>query len=476
MAGWGTIYNNTSLSLRRQMTELSRMQEQSSSGLEILHASDAPSSAYRIMSLNNSVESLKSYTENLQAVQSDLNQIDSILQSVSASMIRAQQLLEQAASGSYSEVNRQAMAEEIDGILEQVASLANHKYMDKYLFAGGADTEPYSITRENGKIVSVEYQGSMEETKVPVAPGVEYPGLLVGDQFFRNNQRQQPIFLGDTGAQVGKGTSSARGDIWLEVTHSTTTVNAPALGLAMGASSDANDTLIGNGTVEIDEPNRRVRLGTGDWWSMDDVNAADLKLTDENGRYVYVDVTGIAGGTVGTVSITSNGDLSINGGTDKIAIDFSNNQPVTDTTTEPDQILYVNSIGIKDVGVEPVRIPGTYDIFNMLITLRENLENTHNLETPEQLDILAETLGSMQEVQSGVHKQMTTVGARLQALDNLKANMEEISSNSEDEVSSLQDADVIQLAIDITRYQTLYQMTLQTASKLLNLSLLDYVK
>jgi len=96
--------------------------------------------------------------------------------------------------------------------------LANTKHMDQYLF-GGTDTgsAPYTVERTNGKISRVTYQGSLESRDIEVAPGVESSAFHIGDNIFRSNDRRDPIFIGDTGAKAGMGTSSVRSGVWLTV-------------------------------------------------------------------------------------------------------------------------------------------------------------------------------------------------------------------------------------------------------------------
>ncbi len=46
------------------------------------------------------------------------------------------------------------------------------------------------------------------------------------------------------------------------------------------------------------------------------------------------------------------------------------------------EVLYVDATAIKKAGTEPVRVPGTYDMFNILINARDLLENVNNLRKP----------------------------------------------------------------------------------------------
>jgi flagellin-like hook-associated protein FlgL len=53
--------------------------------------------------------------------------------------------------------------------------------------------------------------------------------------------------------------------------------------------------------------------------------------------------------------------------------------------------------------------------------------------------------------------------------------MKNIQYNTEDETTRLQEADISQIAIDLSRREVLYQMSLSVAAKLMSMSLLDYI-
>jgi flagellar hook-associated protein 3 FlgL len=120
-------------------------------------------------------------------------------------------------------------------------------------------------------------------------------------------------------------------------------------------------------------------------------------------------------------------------------------------------------------------VPGTHDLFGSLIHLRDLLLNTHELTGSELSDELGHALGAIDEVADALTTQMTAAGGKLQALDSLQTSLEDIQATSQQQSAELSNADLAELATQLARTQTLYEMTLQTAAKLLNMSLLDYL-
>jgi flagellar hook-associated protein 3 FlgL len=386
------IYNNISFALNLHTDAMARLQEQVSTGSRINRISDDPAAAYRVLGLNTNEKSLENYINNLSEVISILELSSTVIEDITSNFSETQIRLTQISSGIYDEAARKRTAEGINDILEQTVSLANTKHIDQYLFGGtNTGSAPYTVERTDGKITRVTYQGSYENRDIEVAPGMESSAFYIGDNIFRSNDRSDPIFIGDTGAKAGTGTSSVHGGVWLTVTGSA-----------------------GNYNLSIDD--------------------------------------GLS---------TFNTD-----GTDT-------NLAVTDSRTG--EVLYVDTTAIASTGVDLVSIPGTYDIFNTLIIIRDVLENKKGLSDAQVREQLNNLPSSFEETNNLLVQAEVSIGSKIGFLDDLKYNLKDIKYNTEDEATHLQEADIAQIAIDLSRREVLYQMSLSVAAKLMSMSLLDYI-
>jgi len=386
------IYNNVSYALNLHTKAMADLQEQISTGSRINRISDDPTVAYRILGLNTDYKSLGNYINNLSEIISTLELSSTIVGDITSGFTESQVLLTQITSGVYDEESRQRTAEGINDILEQIVSLANTRHMDQYLF-GGSDTgtAPYTVTRTNGNISKVTYDGSFENRDIEVSPGVESSAFFIGDNIFRSDDRSAPVFSGYTGAQSGTGTSSCRGGVWLTVT-----------------------------------------------------------------------------GSVG------NYDLSIDGGLSTFNTDGGDtNLAVTNSLTG--EVLYVDTTGITGTGTDLVSIPGTYDIFNSLITIRDVLENQNGLSDAQVQELAQNLPNSIEEISKVLVKAEVSIGAKIGFLDDLKQSLTDLRYNTEDETTRLQEADIAQIAIDLSCLEVLYEMSLSVAADLMSMSLLDYI-
>jgi flagellar hook-associated protein 3 FlgL len=386
------VYNNISFALSIHSEAMNRLQEQVTTGSRINRASDDPSTAYKILGLNSQQSSLDGYMNSLSEVISILEVSSSIVEDMTSAIAEAKTLLTRITGGSYDEDIRGTTAEGINEILEQMVLLANTKHSDQYLF-GGSNTAsiPYIVERKNGEITSVTYQGSSENRDVEVAPGVNSSAFYVGDDIFSSDSRSEPVFLGETGAKAGTGTSNVKGYTWLTVTGSA-----------------------GNYALSID----------------DGLSTFTTDGTDTN-----------------------------------LAV----------TNSETGEILYVDTTEINSTGVELVSIPGTYDIFNVLISVRDLLENERGLSDAEITELRSSSLGALEEVRSLLSERSVSIGIKIGFMEDLSNTLENIEFNTEDETTRLQEADIAQIAIDLSRREVLYEMSLSVAGKLLSMSLLDFI-
>lgn len=194
--------------------------------------------------------------------------------------------------------------------------------------------------------------------------------------------------------------------------------------------------------------------------------------------------TGAAAGT-GTNSVRGNilltvagapgnYQLSIDGGKSWVnATGSETNIPVIHSETG--EVLYVDTTGITQTGTEPIRVTGSYDLFNVLIGARDLLNNTEGLPEDQILTMLLDTVKDVQEVETKIVRGLPIVGGRIQTLTNLRDSIDEMKMNTDDEISRLSDADVTQVAIDLARYEVLYEMSLNVAAKMFSMSLLNFL-
>jgi flagellar hook-associated protein 3 FlgL len=156
---------------------------QLSSGKRINSLSDDPAAVAALVTNHAQSGAVDQYLKNLSSVQSSMQLADSTLSSVITALTRAITLGTEGATDTMSPENRQAIAEEVRGILSQILNLANTSNQGTYLFAGTAvTTAPFVLDATSPS--GVRYVGNTGVNNVEVGEGETLPVNLPGSQIF----------------------------------------------------------------------------------------------------------------------------------------------------------------------------------------------------------------------------------------------------------------------------------------------------
>ncbi|MBZ5659220.1 MAG: flagellar hook-associated protein FlgL [Acidobacteriia bacterium] len=158
---------------------------QISTGRSVNQISDNPAATAEV-TLNHVQQGQDTqYLQNITSLTAQGNTIDSTLSSVVTALTQAISLGIEGANATVSDANRQAIAEQVTGIRDQVLSLANQTYQGSYVFAGTAtSTQPFVLdaTQPDG----VKYNGNTDVNSLVISPGRSVAINLPGNQIFTN--------------------------------------------------------------------------------------------------------------------------------------------------------------------------------------------------------------------------------------------------------------------------------------------------
>ncbi len=147
-------------------SNLTKTQEQLSTGKQIVSPSDAPDKAALVTRLDSTLARQQSYLENLKSVNIRLTAEETALQNTSDVMYRIKELATQAANDTLSAQDRKGIALEIGTLRDQILSLANSQDSNgNYLFSGSRVGEPAFSKDSNDRVL---YQGDQARMKVDV--------------------------------------------------------------------------------------------------------------------------------------------------------------------------------------------------------------------------------------------------------------------------------------------------------------------
>ena len=254
-------FNNGVSGLQRNYANVTRTQEQISTGDRILTPADDPVASVRLLQLDQQQSVLDQYNSNLTAAKNSLTQEEVTLNSVNTVLQRVRELAVQAGNGALDPEDRKSIASELREREDELLSLMNTRNArGEYLFSGfQGKTQPFVRTGDG----SYRYDGDEGQRKLQIASSLSVPISDNGKSIFENVTNAARL-------SVTKAASSAldiseplvsdevafagRGDITITFAASPNERNYTV--------SDANGQSLGSGTLE-EAPEAENKLVVG---------------------------------------------------------------------------------------------------------------------------------------------------------------------------------------------------------------------
>lgn len=205
--------------------------QEMSTGRDVNSLGDNPSAAAALVENQTQSAQTDQFLQNINNVQGLLQVGDSTMSSAVNLMTQAISLGVEGANGTLSDSDRQAIAQQMSGILQQMVGLANLTYQGNYVFAGTADqTKPFTVDSTSSD--GVTYDGNTSVNSIEYASGQSLAINVPGSQIFTN----------------------ANGDVFGALTQMVTALQS-------GTGLDAANTAMQNAFNELNS--QRVFYGNG---------------------------------------------------------------------------------------------------------------------------------------------------------------------------------------------------------------------
>ena len=144
------------LDVNERQKEIALLQLASSK--RINSPSDDPAGAAVMVQVHDRSSQEASYLSSIGTLSGQMQTADSTLSSVVTALTRAIALGVQGATGTLSDANRHALADEVSGVRDQLLSLANITYEGRFVFSGTAQVQPF--TADSTAPSGVRYDGN----------------------------------------------------------------------------------------------------------------------------------------------------------------------------------------------------------------------------------------------------------------------------------------------------------------------------
>jgi len=297
----------------RLTEQVNSYQEQIATGKKDLRPSQDPVAAARLASVKELEADVKRFTDNIGAAKTRLSLADTVLESIQTIMIRANELGIQAANGTNSQLDRQAIRAEVDQLRESMIGLANTADDRGQALFGGLVMRgtPFVMDRTG----AVAYTGDSGQSAVLAADGLMLAtGISGAEAFMRVETPTGPVSVFDIFANLSATIDTAEkaetamsvsgGRVRLEVDTSRDpqlhafTINGP-----LGSARISVELVSGAGDALVDAINA-MSHATG-LQAEADTNTQAVILTAEGGGTISFSDYDIAGIRVATTPITT---------------------------------------------------------------------------------------------------------------------------------------------------------------------------
>lgn len=456
--------------LQRRLAELLHAQEQTSTGKRILKPSDDPVGASLAIDLHGEQAAIGTWRNTAAASGSFLDATNAALISAQDLMGQVRALSVQGLSGTLNGGDRIVVANQLEAIKASLMDVANTSLDGKYLFAGTASAGKPFVAGANG---AVAYRGNDELQTVILGRDVEVPINEPGSSVFLSQDPTGLSLSGVSGLAVGASPSQGKGWVTIDIRHDATTGTIGS-GLVL-ANGGADDTILGDRTLTIDAVARTVRLGSGPILTIPnatDAGAANFVVRDEHGAAVHLDMQGYDGSS-STATLTGTGSIRA-GDEAYIPLDLSQaDLELTDPTSGA--ILHVDTRAVVRATQDVARFAGTVDTFTTIDGIIADLRNT-SLSLDEVQARMEGRLSELIRNQDSVLDAIGRAGAATTRLLSTDSRLSDQQLTVTQRLSQVEDIDVAQSILSMTRAQQSLELAQMTASRVLQTTLLDYLR
>ncbi|SCM83655.1 Flagellar hook-associated protein 3 [uncultured Sporomusa sp.] len=414
---------NFMISLNKNLGRQNKIQQQLSDGKALHRPSDDPVKTIRSLRFNINLKENEQYTQHVKDSISWMETTDGAMSDLSSLTIRAKELVVKSVSVN-PDMALDAIANELDGIINQMIEIGNTKIGDRYVFAGQNDKiQPFqrrTVTAADGtQTEAVVYSGDTNKISMRIQPGSVTPSQ---DSV---NLTGEDVFGFHTITENGKEIQTA------QVLNDLIKVKEALKGQTSAKSNPAG--------------------GDISQTSADAHNAFTLRIEEVDGAGLPTKVSySIDGG----VTWESSGGIPPN---PKIAIDGTGKVTITDTD------------GLGTATVE----------YQLTAAAANKTGDTYTLPhtaSDRDLQWLSKSgLYLVDNAHSHILQAQTEMGARMAMYIQAQALLEKNNVVITEDVSANEDLDIAKAIIDFKTSESIYRAALSVGAKLMPPSLVDFM-
>lgn len=461
------LSNSFLADMRTNLEYMQKLQQQMTSGKEIRKPSDDPFKVARAMQLHTDINTNKQYNENINDTINWLDTTDTALGQVGDVLQRVRELLISAGNAGYSENERRAIKDEINEKVGEVSQILNTNFDGKYIFGGTRGT-----TKPVDVIGGSSFGNSALTDEIIIDKDQSIANTIISDEGQLKQQLDVKVKFKPSGSAV-------------EVEKTISIAKDTEINSLSDLASKINEQISKDNDLK------------------DKIKVAP-NMADKNLMFVNINEAGGEDSSNNYFKISvDTGDITIPAGSD--TAEFS-----TNNTSNARLVYYKKNGGELVDGPEYTQIQEKLKVqisqgvvMDYNVTASEILEfKNSNGDSLDLRDIFNKTTnhldgkgddgvavdddavkelvnGDLQKLTDAMNnllKIRSEVGAKQNRMDSAKDKNIDANFNMTEILSKVEDIDITEKTMEYATMQTVYIASLQTSAKVIQPSLLDYLR
>ena len=153
---------------QNNLTNMSKINQQISTGKVINTVSDDPHKAIKIMNINNEIKYTEKYNYNIDESVGWMNTTDGALDNVGNLLGEIKETILKVGNGTYSQNEMKSLNEDMNEKIKQLADTLNSTHGGKYLFGGSSvDDAPITVIENPDGTVKLEFSKDKNGQTIP---------------------------------------------------------------------------------------------------------------------------------------------------------------------------------------------------------------------------------------------------------------------------------------------------------------------
>lgn len=397
--------------IQRNLKAALELQHQISTGKKVEYASDDPISADRILDYRQIIEETGQYIKNVDDADTLASNVDTVLGHMEDVLLRVRDLSVRASNEAPdNQQMRNAIAQEIDSLVNQLVFESNQKFDGKSLFSGNKTTDSPFVAKKNVDFV----YGGPADIAANGAAVVAMPSYTID------------------------GTTRISEAI----------VDAGSVTAIYVVDDQGNRTLIPQSDFTVDPATNTINIT--------DVGANGLKRTDK--LEVYFNKV---------VSVEYQGDTGVReyeiGEGSRIGVSYAG--AVSDQSKQGSVFGKYNAEGTETASVEA---------FQKLLDLRDSILKYQNVGG--NITQIMQGIDDIDKIRTNITDIRSEQGGRVNRLELATNRLKSIELSTKDLKAKREEVDMAEAISQLMNVQTVYQAALGTGARIIQTTLLDFLR